>query len=117
MFTIHIKNLHASTVLGVYEREKHKKRPVILNIALEITDTKAGDSDDFRDAVDYDRLEKAVVARLEDGVYGLIEKLVTDIGTFILSHDTRIAKVRIEADKPGALQHADSVSVVREFQP
>jgi len=98
-------------MLGVYDWEKKAKRPVILNIELHIAEGKAGDSDDINDAVDYAMLEQHVIERLEASSYNLIEKLAADIGRFILSLDKRITKVVIEADKPGALKQADSVSV------
>lgn len=115
MFTICIKNLRANTVLGVYGSEKNKKRPVVLNISMMVDTASASSSDALKDTVDYAAIESKVVQRLETSSYGLIEKLVNDIGVLALSLDKRIASVKVEADKPGALQHADSVSVSGEF--
>lgn len=111
MYVMTIKNLKAMTILGVYEWEKRQKREVILNISAHLDDTGAGDSDDMADSVDYAMVEEQVVRRLESGSYNLIEKLVKDVGALILSLDKRISSVKIEADKPGALKQADSVSV------
>ena len=114
-FIMKIKDLQAETVLGVFDWEKRAKRIVILNIELHIHSSKAGDSDDMQDAVDYAMLEENVINRLEASHYNLIERLVTDIGQLILSLDKRIAKVTVEADKPGALRVARSVSVSALF--
>jgi len=115
MFIIRIKDLQAQTILGIYDWEKKAKRPVVLNIEMHIVDGKAGDSDAIEDAVDYAMIEQRIIERVEAASYNLIEKLVADIGAFILSLDKRIAKVAVEADKPGALAHARSVSVSAEF--
>lgn len=115
MFVITLKKLHVMTTLGVYDWEKEAKRPVVLTIALQIADSKAGDSDAMDDAVDYAMVEERVIQRLEGMSYQLIEKLVTDIGQLILSLDSRIGSVHLEADKPGALRQAESVSVSAEF--
>ena len=102
-------------MLGVYEWEKAAKRPVLLTIEMHIIDDKAAASDDMKDAVDYDIISQRVADRLMASSYNLIERLVADIGTFILSLDARIAKVSVEADKPGAIKNAESVSVRAEF--
>ena len=115
MFIIKIKDLQGLTTLGVYEWEKQAKRLVVLNLEMHLSDHKAGDSDNMEDAVDYAMLEERIVQRLENSSYNLIEKLVTDIGTYILSLDKRIDSVSIEADKPGALRQARSVSVSMVF--
>lgn len=116
MYTIRIKNLRAQTVLGVYDEEKNTARPVVLNIAITADTKSASYTDKLEDAVDYALIEQKVVQRLEASAYGLIETLISDIGAMILSLDKRIASVEIEADKPGALAHADSVSVESKFK-
>ena len=111
MITIKIKNLRAVTILGIHDWEKEAKREVILNLALEVADTRAAQSDDIEDAVDYSVIEQRVLEHLDAASYNLIERLVADVAALVLSLDTRIVKLSIEADKPGALAHADSVSV------
>jgi len=115
MFVIRIKDLQVETILGVYDWEKKSKRPVIMNIEMHVTEGKAGKSDAIVDAVDYDKIEQSIMGLLDKASYNLIEKLVTDIGTLILSLDSRIAKVSVEADKPGALKKSRSVSIRAEF--
>jgi len=115
MFVLKIKDLQASTLLGVYDWEKQAKRLVILNIELHISGANAGTSDDIKDAVDYAVVEEKILRHLESSSYSLLEKLVTDIGRLILSLDPRITKATVEADKPGALRMARSVSVCAEF--
>ncbi len=114
MFHMQIKDLQATTTLGVYAWEQEAKRQVILNIKLHAETDASGTSDKLDDAVDYANIESRVLAHLEAGNFQLLERLVTEVATLILSLDKRIAKVRVEADKPGALRMARSVSVATE---
>jgi FolB domain-containing protein len=111
-FIIRIKDLQAETVVGVYDWEQNKKRPVVLNLALEIGGSNAGESDMLSDTIDYAMIERRVLLHLENASYQLIEKLAQDIAKLVLSLDTRIEKVTVEADKPGALKYAKSVSIM-----
>lgn len=116
MFIMTIKDLQASTVLGVLGWEKQSKRLVVLNLELHINTDHAGVSDEMNDSIDYAMIEDKILRRLDAANYNLIERLVTDIGQFVLSLDKRVAKVLVEADKPGALRMARSVSIKASFQ-
>ncbi len=111
MFIITLKNLRASTLLGVYDWEREAKWQVTLTIVLHVDDTAAGASDAIGDAVDYDRIERGVVDRLASRSYNLLERLAMDVAAFILSLDARIATVSLEVDKPSVMRQSDSVSV------
>lgn len=115
MFTLRIKDLTATTTLGVYDWEQQAKRQVILNIEMLVADSSAGISDDMEDAVDYSVIESRVLEHLDRHSYQLIERLVTDVAHYILALDSRIQHIKVEADKPGALRMARSVSVSVEI--
>jgi dihydroneopterin aldolase len=114
MYLIRIKDLQAQTTLGVYDWEKQARRLVILNIELKAEESGAAASDALCDAVDYAQLETRVLAYLENHSFQLLERLVAEVAALLLSVDRRIAWVRVEADKPGALRLARSVSVSAE---
>ncbi len=116
MFTIRIKEMKAEVELGVYDWEKGVKRPVVLNIEMDVNSAAAGASDVLDDAVDYAVIEQRILETLSKNVYQLIEKLVTDVARLVLSLDTRIARVWVEAEKPGALASARCVAVAVELR-
>ena len=116
MYTIKIKNLRTPTIVGVYAWEKKSSRIILLNIEITIQDTKAGESDDIRDAVDYSNIEEKIIKNLANTDYNLIECLVTDIARIIFEIDNRICDITIEADKEGALRHAESVAILQTFK-
>ena len=115
MFTLKIKDLQAHTTLGIYDWEKQAPRLVILNIELQVNTPTAAHTDNIADAVDYATLESVIITHLENNRYELIERLVADVASLILSQDPRITKVILEADKPGALNHSRSVSISATF--
>lgn len=115
MYSIKIRNLHAMTVLGIYEWEKAARRLVIFNIEIQVEDDKAFTSDAIQDAVDYSLIEDQLVSNLAGKQYNLIEKMVADTARLIFSLDNRIVNIMVEADKPGALRQADSVAVACSF--
>ena len=115
MVTIRIKDLRVNTVLGIHGWEQKQKRPVLLNLAIDVENGGIYDSDKLANTVDYAMIESLVTKHLEKATYKLIETLVADIGKLVLALDPRILRVYVEADKPGALQHAASVSVAGMF--
>ncbi len=115
MFIIRIKELKADIELGVYDWEKGVKRPVMLNIDMEVDCPDAATSDMLEDAVDYAVIEQRILEKLSGASYQLIEKLVADVGQLILEQDERIVNVIVEAEKSGALQSARCVAVVGSF--
>jgi FolB domain-containing protein len=115
MMVIRIKDLKAKTRLGIYDWEQKRKRPIILNLAIEIHAERASQSDNIEDTLDYDLIERTILGLLENTSYKLIEKLIADVAERVLSLDTRIANVMVEADKPGALTAARSVSIAATF--
>ena len=116
MTIITIKDLKVSTLLGVYDWEKENKRDMIFTIEIHASTENASASDDIKDAVDYALIEERILKHVDTSSYNLIEALVADIGRLILALDQRITRVHVEADKPGALRQARSVSVSAEFR-
>jgi len=116
MFIITIKNLRIHCFLGVFDWEQETRRSIMLTIEM-VTDTvQAGITDKLEDAVDYARVEQAIIQAVEPKRYALLEYLITDIAKVIFPLDERIKKITIEADKTGVLKQADLVSVKKTFE-
>ncbi len=110
---IHIGNLRLRTIVGIEEWEKKSLQDVILNMALEFEGEAAGRSDAIEDTVNYKTLTKQVIALVEGHSFGLLEKMVTDILDLLMAHP-KVLGAWVEAEKPGALRFADSVSIEGE---
>ena len=110
---IEIKDLLVQTIIGVNPGERQERQDVLINLTL-FTDTRApGQSDDISDAVNYRTLAKQVIALAEQSRYFLVEKMAEEIAGICLS-DSRIERVRVDIQKPGALTFSRSVGVTIE---
>ncbi len=108
---LRIKNLHASASLGIYEWEKQAARQIIVNLAIRFEALRAAAEDDIAASLDYAEVEQSVLRIALLRHYNLIESLVAAIGTGLLEEFPQMLEVTVEVDKPGALRHAESVSV------
>ncbi|MBN2200401.1 dihydroneopterin aldolase [bacterium] len=107
---IRIKNLNLKTIIGVQPRERKRKQRVVLNIEMDVDGRKAVAADDIAAAVDYRAATKFVLRFAEASRFFLLESLATGV-LGLLMQDGRVRSATVEADKPGALRHAESVSV------
>jgi D-erythro-7,8-dihydroneopterin triphosphate epimerase len=108
---IRIQNLKLKTIVGVNARERKRRQRVVLDIALEVDGRKAAATDSLADAVDYRAATKAVIEAVEKSRFFLLESLAASVLDLLLK-DGRVRAATVEAAKPGALRHAESVSVV-----
>ncbi len=107
---IHIRDLAVRCIIGVNQDERTEKQDVIINVIL-FTDTgKAGQTDNLEDSVDYKKVKKAILSLVENSEFLLIEKLAKEIAKVCLD-DSKVQKVNVTVDKPGALRYTRSVAV------
>jgi dihydroneopterin aldolase/D-erythro-7,8-dihydroneopterin triphosphate epimerase len=107
---IFIRDLLVRCIVGIYPEERREKQDVIINITLHADLTKAGQSDDIEDTVNYKTIKKEVLAMVQSSEFLLLEKLATEI-TRIALQDSLVQRVDVSIDKPGALRFARSVAV------
>jgi dihydroneopterin aldolase/D-erythro-7,8-dihydroneopterin triphosphate epimerase len=107
---IYIRDLAIRCIIGVNQDERTEKQDVVINVIL-FTDTrKAGRTDALEDLVDYKRVKKAILSLVESSEFLLIEKLADEIAKVCLD-DSKVQKVNVTVDKPGALRYTRSVAV------
>lgn len=107
---IHIRDLVARCVIGIYPDERREKQEVIVNITMFADLREAGRSDRIEDTVDYKAVKKQVLALIEGSEFLLIERLAESIAEIGLAAP-RVERVVVSVDKPGALRFARSVAV------
>ncbi len=107
---IYIRDLSIRCIIGVNPDERTEKQDVVINVVL-FTDTrKAGQTDALEDSVDYKKVKKAILSLVESSEFLLIEKLADEIAKICLD-DSKVQKVNVTVDKPGALRYTRSVAV------
>ncbi len=110
---IEIEDLLVRTIVGVNPDERVNRQDVLLSIRLEADLRPAANSDSIEDAVNYRTITKNVIAFVEKSSYFLVEKLAEEVAQLCL-RDSRVQRVRVHLQKPGALRFARTVGVCIE---
>lgn len=108
--TVFIRGITALTIIGVYNRERHRKQRLIIDLELSCDTRQAGSSDNFEDALDYDAITSATIRFVESTSYQLIEAVAEKLAEKLI-YDFGIKAVTVSIEKPGALTNADTVGV------
>jgi len=115
-----IEDLRLRCVVGVHPDERLRPREVVLQITLHTDLRAAGASDALADTVDYQALHDGLVELVESSQDLLVERLAARIGDHCLA-DSRVARVDVRLEKPGALARARGIAVevsrVRDVGP
>ena len=106
MGTAGLKSLRVDCVVGIYEHERAKTQPVIMDIELDYDFAPAASSDAIGDAVDYDRVAAAVAGLVTRRGFQLIETLAEETAALLLAQMTAVRTVRLEIRKPEAVPAA-----------
>jgi FolB domain-containing protein len=105
-----IKDLLVRGIIGVNEWERENPQDILINISL-FTDLKvAGQSDLIEDSVNYRTVSKKVTSHVEVIKRHTVEALAEDIAAICLA-DSRVERVVVRVEKPGAVRFSKSVGV------
>ena len=110
MATIRITDLRLKTIIGINDWERHVKQEVNINIIMELDVSKAAQSDDIKDTIDYKALKKKIMGFVKSSRFNLLERLAAEVLNIVMK-DRRIKFACVKIDKPLALRFARSVSV------
>ena len=117
MDRITIRNIVAHGRHGANPGERDRSQPFHLEIALDLDLTRAGESDDLNDTVNYAEIYETTRTIVEDRSFQLIERLASAILDEIL-RDKRIARASVSIAKPDLLDGATpAVMLSRENPP
>ncbi len=79
--TLFIKNVTVTCILGVNKAEREHEQEIRLQLFLWTDIAKASRSDPVEDALDYSRIYKEVVQRVEHSQFYLLERLAYEVAT------------------------------------
>ena len=103
-----IKDLTLRCIIGVNESERREKQDVVINVILWSDFTKATETDDIDETIDYKKINKSIIGLVENSKFFLVETLAERIAQLCLQNK-RVRKVKVSVEKPGALRFARSV--------
>jgi|688.fasta_scaffold193099_3 dihydroneopterin aldolase len=102
---IFVKGLMVEAECGVYAHEKGRRRPLVVDLEVQVgTSVRAG-SDELAETVDYDSLVAHVRTVAAGEHLHLIETFAEKVCEAVLT-DKRILSVRLRVEKPGAVPGA-----------
>ncbi len=110
MATIRITDLKLKAIIGINPWERKNKQDVIINLTLDFDASKASQSDNIQDTVDYKTLKKRILLLVKGSKFFLLEKLVEEVLNLTMQ-DPKILKATVRIEKPKALRFAKSVSI------
>jgi FolB domain-containing protein len=110
MDKIIINNLIARGIIGVYDWERDKPQEISINITLFGDISKAGETDDIEDSINYKTVAKGAQSLAENCQRMTVEALAHDIAAYCLE-TPGVEKVSVRVEKPGAVRFAESVGV------
>lgn len=110
MDRIFIRDLALRCIIGIYPEERREKQDIVINVEMHCDLSRAGNSDDLNDTVDYKTIKKAILKLVEGSGFQLIEALAERIAGIALA-DEKVQQVVVTVDKPGALRFARSSAV------
>lgn len=110
MDQVFISDLSARGIIGVNDWEREKPQEILINLVLFGDLTKAGQSDDIRDSINYRTIAKKVLAHAETAQRFTVEALAADLARLCLE-EQGVQKVRVRVEKPGAVRFSRSVGV------
>lgn len=113
MDIIFLGELEATTIIGIYDWERETKQTLILDIKMAFDIKKAAETDDIQHTLDYKAVSDRVVSFIEQSSYFLVEKLIEEIATLLLT-EFNTPWVQITLNKRGAISRAKDVGITIE---
>ncbi|MBE0680433.1 MAG: dihydroneopterin aldolase [Anaerolineales bacterium] len=105
-----IKDLLVRGIIGVNDWERKKPQDILINVTVFSDASRAGESDDIKDCVDYSALAKKIQAHAETAARLTVEALANDLVNICLEQ-AGVRKAIVRVEKPGAVRFAKSVGV------
>lgn len=110
MDKVFIKDLLVRGIIGIREWERKKPQDILINVTVFTDTTRAGETDDINDSVDYSALAKKMQSHAETSARLTVEALANDLAKICLDIPL-VNKVIVRVEKPGAVRFAKSVGV------
>ena len=108
--SIVIKDLLVRGIIGVNDWEREVEQDILVNLTLTADLSRAGQTDDLADTVNYRTVAKKIIAHVEATERFTLEALAADIAAICLA-EPGVRRARVRVEKPGALRFARSVGV------
>jgi len=113
MDRIFITGLHVGAIIGIYERERVARQPIVLDLELAADIRTPAASRDIADALDYKQLSDKLRDFVASSEELLVETLAERICRFV-QETFGVPWVKLTLHKPNALDGTTDVGVIIE---
>ncbi len=113
MDTVFVSDLRIDAIIGIYDHERTQKQPVVFDFEMRFDVSKAGETEDINDALNYKTLTDTIRTFVEASDYQLIETLAERVAAIIID-DFGVEHVKLTLHKPNALAGTTDVGIVIE---
>ncbi len=110
MDKIFISDLLLRCIIGINPEERINKQDVIINLELFTDFSRALETENIDDTVNYKQLKLQIMALVENSSFLLVESLAAALADCCLKQPL-VTAVRVRVEKPTALRFAKSVGV------
>ncbi len=110
MDIIFLRELKVATLIGIYEWEKRVPQTLQLDLEIALPNSRACQSDDIKDALDYTHIAQHIQSVLSDGHFSLLETLAEHIAQIILK-DFNAPWVKVNVAKLQAIRNCKQVGI------
>lgn len=111
-----IHQLQAQAIVGVHPHERLHPQPLRFDIEFVLDTAAAANSDDLRDALDYQAVCDQLLQRLERLRFELLEALAADLADWLFAR-FQCARLRLTVYKPNAVARAQWISLAVQRPP
>lgn len=120
MDQVFIRGLRVEALIGVYEREREARQPLLVDLELAFDNRVPAASDDLSDTLDYAEISEALRDLAGAGRHLLLETLAEEMAT-LLNRRFDVRRLVLGIDKPEAAAALGcahvGVRITREFPP
>lgn len=110
MDIVFIHELKIKTTIGVFDWERKIKQIVSFDLEMACDISKAAESDELADALDYKAISKRIIDFVESSSFELVERLAEQVASLVLN-EFNVPWLRLTLSKPGALRGARDVGI------
>ncbi|MFC3121058.1 dihydroneopterin aldolase [Agaribacter flavus] len=109
--TVFIQGLELSTIIGVYDFERNEKQRVIVDIEIATDLSKASETDNIDDTVDYGHIAETLSQVASNSRFQLLEALGKEMLDTLFSYYP-LKTVSLTINKPDIISNAKGVGVI-----
>jgi dihydroneopterin aldolase len=110
MDIIFLRELKIDMLIGIYERERRIPQTLQLDLEIGMPNTRACQSDDIQDALDYAEVARHIQTVLGSRHFNLLEALAEQIAQIIL-RDFNAPWVKVSVAKLAAIRNCKQVGI------